>query len=146
MRSKKGFTLVEVVVALGILTIVLAATVTLIIGVVNLALVARDKTEATALVQKGLSETISRIQKCDSSLTTQNYSINGKSIYIYINKAKDPSGNYAVADENFKFDSTGTLGGTINSAGFYKVTAVVTWSFRGKDYSTEATQFVGKNL
>lgn len=68
MEAKsKGFTLIEVTVALGILTIVLAAMVQLIVNTINLAMVTRYKTEATALSQKGLTYGISAIQNCQNN-------------------------------------------------------------------------------
>lgn len=57
-KKKKGFTLIELVVAMGILTMVFAGTVTLIISVVNLAMSTRTKTTVVALAQKGLAESI----------------------------------------------------------------------------------------
>jgi prepilin-type N-terminal cleavage/methylation domain-containing protein len=144
MRNKKGFTLIEVVVALGILTIVLSATVTLIIQVVNLAMITRDKTEATALVQKGLSEKISDIKKCGGTLTDSSSVVNGKNLYVYIDKEKDASGNYTVVDNDVNI--LGTRGSSITSANFYKIIAVVKWNFRGIEYTSEATQYVGKNI
>lgn len=55
----KGLTLIELVVAMGILAMVFAGTITLIIFVVNLAFSARLKTTAVALAQKKLTEEIS---------------------------------------------------------------------------------------
>jgi prepilin-type N-terminal cleavage/methylation domain-containing protein len=51
----KGFSLIEVVVALSILVMVLSGVITLIVSVVNLNLVARNKTEAVAFAQDGIT-------------------------------------------------------------------------------------------
>lgn len=64
-RKKKisGFTIVELVVAMGIFIAVFAGTVTLIVQVVNLALSARQKTEVVAIAQRGLSEKIASFKE-----------------------------------------------------------------------------------
>lgn len=55
MNRKRGISLIEVVVALGIIAIVFAGTITLIISVVNLEMSARARTEAVAITQKYLA-------------------------------------------------------------------------------------------
>lgn len=56
----RGFTLIELVIAMGILILVFTGTVTLIVMVVNLAMSTRIQTEAVALTQRGLTETITK--------------------------------------------------------------------------------------
>jgi type II secretory pathway pseudopilin PulG len=72
--NKKGQSLVEVVVALGILAMVFAGVVTLIVEVVNLELSARNKTVAVALAQQKLAHTVVGINSGCGSTTpsTQN--------------------------------------------------------------------------
>jgi prepilin-type N-terminal cleavage/methylation domain-containing protein len=54
-KNEKGFSLIEVVVALSILTMVLSGAITLIVSVVNLNLLSRNKTEAVAYAQEGIT-------------------------------------------------------------------------------------------
>lgn len=59
LSSKKGESLVEVTVALGILTLILVSVVSIITGSVTLNLSARQRTEVVARVQKNLNEYLS---------------------------------------------------------------------------------------
>lgn len=61
--NKKAFTLVEVIVALGILALVFSGVVSLVFRVVNLEVGARRQTEAVALAQGILAEKI--VPLCD---------------------------------------------------------------------------------
>jgi prepilin-type N-terminal cleavage/methylation domain-containing protein len=56
-KTKKinGLTLVEVVVALSLFAIVFTGVATLIISVVNLAVISKERTEAITYAQKGLA-------------------------------------------------------------------------------------------
>lgn len=54
-KKNKGFSLIEMVVALGILVMVLSGAVTIIVSVVNLNLLSRNKTEAVAFAQDGVT-------------------------------------------------------------------------------------------
>lgn len=63
MSNKRGFTLIEVIVSLGILTMVFASVITLISAVMGLAVLTRDNTIAASLAQKHLSEAVSTIKK-----------------------------------------------------------------------------------
>lgn len=58
--KKHGFSLIEVVVALSLLMMVMAATISLIITVVNLNLAARSKTEAVAYAQDGITQGVAK--------------------------------------------------------------------------------------
>lgn len=59
--SKKGQSLVEVIVALGILAVVFAGVISLIVRVVDLELMARDRTIAVSYAQQVLAETIGKM-------------------------------------------------------------------------------------
>ncbi len=119
MQIKKGQSLVEVVVALSILAIVFAATVTLIVQVVNLELSARNRTEAVAIAQRYLSRNIKALScNCvlDSSLLVQDeevddgYDITSTAIYL-------------ADDIITEVESS--------AAKFVKVSIAVTWSDKG---------------
>jgi type II secretory pathway pseudopilin PulG len=65
-NRKKGFSLIETVVAL---MMVMVAVLTLVINVVALNLLSRQKTEATALAQDGLAIAVSTISNgCPSTI------------------------------------------------------------------------------
>jgi len=66
---KKGLTLIEVVVALGILAIVFAGVVTLIVQIVSLELSSRDRTQGIALAQGKLSEVTASISNGCSNVS-----------------------------------------------------------------------------
>jgi type II secretory pathway pseudopilin PulG len=61
-KLNKGISLVELTVAMGILSMVFAGTVTLIIMVVNLSFNSGLKTVAIALAQKGLTDKITEFR------------------------------------------------------------------------------------
>lgn len=63
MSNKKGFSLVEVVVALGILVAVFSITVILIIQTLNIAINTRKTTQGLLLAQKELNEEIIKIER-----------------------------------------------------------------------------------
>jgi prepilin-type N-terminal cleavage/methylation domain-containing protein len=68
---KKGFTLIEVVVALGILTTVLTGTITLVSKVVDLQIAARSRSEATAIAQGEMSKRLTLAQQgCTTDFST----------------------------------------------------------------------------
>lgn len=69
LKNKKGLTLVEVVVALGILAVVFSGTVTLVLNVTKLAMTAREKTLVTALAQRGIANIIkASTSGCNSTI------------------------------------------------------------------------------
>jgi prepilin-type N-terminal cleavage/methylation domain-containing protein len=129
VRTNKGFTLIEVVVALGILAIVIAGTVTLIVEVVGLELTARVRTEAVALAQKNLAEAIASMENgC-----TNDALISG-------DWEEWDEGQYRVTQiEEFNY------GEGLDNSNFIKVVSTVTWQDRkSADYSYEVSQIVRK--
>jgi prepilin-type N-terminal cleavage/methylation domain-containing protein len=155
MKTKKGFTLVEVVVALGILAMALAAAVTLIITALNLALVSRDNTEATALMQKGLALGEVTCNSCSTIAPTGYSPTAGTAVTL------DSSGNEGGSDAAIRYDYTdsgktnhiyfdnafatiGTDPYKIDNTNFTKIISVVTWKFRNQDYRITSSQYIRK--
>lgn len=84
MQTKRGFTLVEVVVALGILALVFSGVVTLVVQVVNLELGARRQTEAVALAQGKMAEQVALIcDDCSETVTPEDIIDQEDNGYIY---------------------------------------------------------------
>lgn len=107
MSRKRGQSLVEVLVAVGIITLVFAGTATLIVQVVNLELSARSRTEAVALGQKYLSESVMNIQEnCATNLNMDpippvgKYTITKSCTALSDNLAEDVSATNCT-DNNF---------------------------------------------
>jgi prepilin-type N-terminal cleavage/methylation domain-containing protein len=131
----KGFTLIEVVVALGILTVALVGSITLVISVVNLAMVTRDQTEATALLQQGMSDAQSKVIACcgkpDPTFPTP----------YKITTSIPPKTLKVTVLSDFQTVEPFT------KERYYKVTAEVTWKFREnpKEFKIEATEYLRKD-
>jgi prepilin-type N-terminal cleavage/methylation domain-containing protein len=113
-RGKNGFTLIELVVAMGILTMVFAGTVTLIIAVVNLAMSTRTKTEVVALTQKELTNTIVSYRQ------TPTQPIGCASISVQSLNIQKCIDSPPLSD----------LGDGFDSMGYVKITINTTWTDR----------------
>lgn len=127
--TRKGQSLVEVVVALGIVSIVFSGTVTLIVQTVNLELSARDRTEAINYAQKILNEKVVEIEGgCNLEYTTGEVS-------------GPPFGKYnSTINVNNNFTS---YGNGLDSANFIEITSRVTWKPKGlPDDKYEVKQIV----
>jgi prepilin-type N-terminal cleavage/methylation domain-containing protein len=116
--NKKGFSLIEVVVALGIFAVVFAGTVTLVARVVSLELSARDRTTGIALAQGKMEETIANF---DSSCP--NGSIQTASNLPFTN---NPKFRYTIINSNISYSSG--VGPYISSPDFTEATVTVTWN------------------
>lgn len=135
MNKKKAFTLIEVVVALGILAAVFAGTVTMIVTVVRLALSARQKTEAVALAQRGLAKGIQqtyRIPASTYSTATQDIPLHTETVdgIIVTSKLEKPSPCFTI-NSSYSFDCNN----------FYHINSKATWS--GQTY--EIDQYIRKD-
>jgi len=151
-KSKKsGQSLVEVVVALGILGIVFTNIVVLVVYGFNLANASRKRTEAVSMAQKKMTESIILIQhncpvnKTGSDLTTPAYAVG---LQTLLNTSK-----YKIAETNINNitstitvrkpsnaadqgagvvnEITGSGGGTIVPDKFYIVSVKMTWVDKG---------------
>lgn len=156
--QKKGFTLIETVVALGILTIALTAAITLIVNVVNMSMLTRDKTEATALMQKGISDAAAACGGCRSSnLLSTPYTLGGTvTVDRYGNEdpGGKPANKFTLSDggktltvlfySDFDAINEAAGAGQIDKTQFTMVASIVTWSIRGVNHSTRAIQYVRK--
>ena len=76
-KQNKGQSLVEVIVALGILAIVFASVVTLVVYALNMAVSARNRTEAIALAQEKVADATNLIQGNCPVLTATDVDQNG---------------------------------------------------------------------
>jgi Tfp pilus assembly protein PilV len=108
--KKKAQSIIEVMVAMTLITVVLGSTFALIMRAVSLVMVAQSRTEAIEIAQKGLAETVLVLQdgcgiSADTTYTRLNKTVNGKQLTI----TKTASG---LAD-------------------FDKITATVEWDDRG---------------
>lgn len=116
--TKKGQSLVEVVVALGILAIVFSGTTGLLVRVVNLNLNARDITQATGLAQEGITRTLRGIRaQCNASLPAG------------IDEWRDaPNGNrfHLVVTSGF-VDIPDSGGAPTSGSSFIRVRSTVSW-------------------
>lgn len=120
MQTKKAFTLIEVVVALGILAIVFSGTVTLVVNVVNLQLSSRNRNEAVAKAQKVMSESVALIS-CGCSTDLSKISEGEKDT--------DTSLPYTLnVTENYNYN--GSLS-PADAAHFAKISILVTWEDKG---------------
>lgn len=126
--NHRGFTLIEVTVALGILAITLAWSAQLVVNVLNLSLLTRDTTEATALAQRGLTEAMAQIKSCSGDISVADKTQGTKTLRVVATPYS--ASNASLFPENLK------------SAGYTKVTSTVNWSFRGQSRTTSLTQFI----
>jgi type II secretory pathway pseudopilin PulG len=144
LANKKGQTLVETVVALGILAIVLTGTISLVVNIVSLVLSSRNKTEAMALAEKGLAEAVAGVENGSIKFTTTQTSIvkfdnaktaldgcakveNGRNCNISIYTKDD-----ARYDANEKDDKV------------YEIIATITWHDRVGDQNVVLKQLIVK--
>lgn len=132
MHYKKGQTLVEVIVALGILAFVFAGTVTLIVQVVNLELAARNRTEAVALAQKYMALNIQSMGNGCTNLGVEQDKDQGQI----------PHEKYNIDSIFTYYDSNLANEVALLSASFVKIDVKIDWINKGnnpEDYTL--TQF-----
>lgn len=134
---KKGFTLVEVVVALGILAMVFAGTVTLIVKVSSLGLASRDRTTAVGLAQGKMDEVIANYQKTCAAGSTIN-SISNTNFNSPYNRFA-----YNLVN-NINFSPYGTPPYQITDNDFQGVTITVSWQNMFGQNSYTLKRFVPK--
>lgn len=144
MRTKvRGQSLVEVIVALGIIVIVFTGTITLVVNVMNLNLTSRDVTQATALAEKKMGEAVSGIRS-DCAIDIGGLSVTGNNVPVTLGgKSFTPVVTFSSVSRNqvsntFVADSNGL---------FIRITSTVTWKDRGGvDRSFSVERILRKNI
>ncbi len=138
MRSKiKGMSLIEVVVSLSLLAITFAGTITLIVAVTNLAMISREKTEATGILQKGLSKGVDRAKNACIGASSYNDSLTEK-------YNSDKYTLEVTNSDSFTELSSSNTSDKINGTNFVLVKSEVKWNYKGQDYQISANQYVSK--
>lgn len=135
MRTKKGQSLVEVIVALGIITLVFAGAITLIVNAVNLEISARNRTEATALAQRELALALQAVgEGCEKGTyeKTLTESWEGATYNIKVN-------TIGIDENDLKTEKDFT------SSDFAKITVTVSWKDKNLPEETyQLSQIVRK--
>jgi type II secretory pathway pseudopilin PulG len=157
MKSK-GFTLLETVVALGLLALALTLSVTLVVSGTNLSMNSRDTTQANNFIQKGLSDAQSAIRNnCPAciKLDTGYYTVfpttfneTGDNTYKHQNDTiNNTTYNLQVEIDGSAWpnvddtpDSTSVQ--SVTSSDFFKVTVTVTWNNRNGTQTDSAVQYI----
>jgi len=132
-KTKKGQSIIEVMVAMTLITVVLGSTFYLVINAVNLVMLAQSRTEAIEIAQKGLAEAVLVLQ--DSC------AINAGSDLSKIFTQVDAGNGTAKTLQVVMADAPSPLDTT-----FKKITATVTWNDRGaQNQQVVLTQYVRAN-
>lgn len=143
LNRRKGQSLIEVVVALGILAAVFATAATLIVTIVDLNVSARSRTEAVALAQKKLTEKVKEAKKfCGTSIASDSRTCGWGPGGRYCLEAEVIPGKYfsgAGGTYSFAYDS--------NPANQKYVNIIVTVDWKDKSITNnyEISQIVGLN-
>lgn len=136
-KRNNGLTLVEVVVACGILAMVLAGTITLILTVVNLSLSARQKTEAVTMAQKVLTDCVVAYRAEPGTFDT----VAGQTCpaSVTLSPGSDLTGASGTIQD------VSVPNSTVN---FAQVTATITWQIRGDPNPStySLTQIIRKDI
>lgn len=145
MKNKKGFTLIEVVVALGILAMALAGAVTLITVALRLSVESRNVTQATALMQKGIADGSVAVESCCTTAPTltppgktSDYAVATGGFQYTPTVGNTKYTLFVSFDQNFADQTSGTE--KISKDKFTKVTSKVTWDTNTTGVST--TQYL----
>lgn len=147
--SKKGFSLVEVIVAIGILSVVMMASFTTMMAAVKLSSYSRDVTIMTQLAQSGISKGTQQIRNSictgDATVNYTNSLISGGYTYKVTAKAikasvQDSTGSYVGSKEFYDLPDTAT------DFDFYKVVSTATTSDQADNVIStyEVYQYVKK--
>jgi len=134
----KGFTLVEVTVAILILASTFAAAGTVVAEALVLVQVSRQNTEATALMQQGISRAVSAYQSsvldCPGDIT--DYTINPPVKHLLVTTK---CGSFSVPST----ENPGSY--IINGDSSAKIVSTVIWRFKNRDYHLTTTQYTKKD-
>ena len=136
---KPGQSLVEVVVALGIIAVIFSSIITMVVYSFNLAVASRNRTEAVAIAQEKMTDSIILIK---SNCPLQN--VDGNSLGSYTTYLTNTLDGQIGEDNPSGFSTTITVrkptavnpndetgGGNINIEKFYIVTVTVSWKDKG---------------
>ncbi|MDD3481153.1 MAG: prepilin-type N-terminal cleavage/methylation domain-containing protein [Patescibacteria group bacterium] len=146
MQTKRGISLVEVVVALGIIAIVFSGVITLIISAVNLELSARTRTEAIARNQKNLAEVV---QLLESGCAKDANNLPGEvlegdfTINTYCRRTNDILVEYDPFDPEDTTASSSDCGDLTTDDNYIKIISKISWSEKGVDEYYVISQIVG---
>jgi len=165
MRNKKGFTLIETVVALGILTTALAGALILIFAAMNLSMNSRNSTTANAYMQKRMADSIS-VFCVGCGMTPDDATLQralGTSSDISDLRDDGTRGTGGHVAKQYQPGATSIDGvsyeGTvyidrdftaipptdehqITKDKFAKIISVVKWTYRGQDYNVKTSEYV----
>lgn len=126
MNKKKGQTLVEVIVALGILTMIVTAVITMIVAAMNLLANSRIKTEAVAFAQKRIADAIAAYDFGNPCIINP--------VSIPTDTMTDSNGTVITVTMNTSNLTAGektSFGGPGPADKFIKMIATATWDYRG---------------
>jgi prepilin-type N-terminal cleavage/methylation domain-containing protein len=152
MTNKKGFTLLEVVVALGILAIALAGAVTLVTTALHLMTTARDTTQANVLVQKGLSDGIASVcTTCNATTINPGSGYSPKTVAdngvtrdgFWLHDTSTHKTVVIKFNDSFTAPLTDTLINSVSPGNYTKITSTVYRDGDQNNAYASATQYVG---
>jgi prepilin-type N-terminal cleavage/methylation domain-containing protein len=133
--SKKGFTLIEVVVSMGILALVFSGTVALIVQLVGLTLSSRMQTQAVAYAQDNLN-------KCMSDYIN---GIRNVSDVTCLTTAPPAGTNFnletRLEDSYAEIKDASDTNAKIDKGDFAQITIIAKWKEYGRDNEYTLKQF-----
>jgi type II secretory pathway pseudopilin PulG len=131
LTNKKGLTLIELVVAMGLIIFVLSATMGVAISALNLAANSKLKAQAVEYTQEVMNECIFKYQKDPTITTCTGYSTKPASLStVSVSIVK----NFTAVPGGPDFDQNN----------FTKIKVSVTWKFHNLNSTYFLMQFVPK--
>jgi len=131
IKKKKAQSIIEVMIAMTIVTVVLGSTMALILNAVNLVMIAQSRTEAIEIAQKGIAEGVLIIQKqCGVDIAGANLD----HLYTTVDSTNSTHKTLTVSATN---PPTG-----LDPNAFQTLVATVDWTDRGSSAQTVTIQQV----